>query len=1501
MYIAVFRRTTMRKFIYSISVFLTCVCFTHNAHAIWPDFTPLIPFSPQFCPMCVAPAISTAVSYYDQVKEIRKDLEKYTDMTTLKQMALTYAAKMGTTTFNKWKQSKEKRKKIISYARTIKDSTIADLKDEASVKDAFIKLFMQYPSDKAQVKEAYKTLGEQLKMDTTMEMYLTAIEMEKELYGKPEAKEGSKNMEDLGMLRQLDMIESCLVGGEKCDEIGLTSCQEQADNGDDTKEDQVCFWNSALQAEKLYETIMKYNLMLVAMHAQHQAVIGIDKLAKIREYDKEKDKDKTSDKTSSLPEKYLAPSENTAYNYISAEVSFADLSTEEEQLAAEELAEYEENLTNRDNVIKGDFEDANNPQSFTAAIDEREDDVASLKILQEIRQDLNSAQHMHNMKQTLPEYKKVFEDYASAQKQMELAQQNLAESGECIMNMLKPHYTDSNITWFGQNCIYSGNGQITCHYEPERPIDSEATSDGLFDTVCAGDSAHSCYVAELHADSMPNGIAKYLFTLYTEAKDEDAAGDTEASVQVLEEQNGEDGYITRATISLDTDEENKKEDDALFITSHSSDDSADEELLDEITTQTSDKGTDDTASNLKDQQKGEEEKENARKDSLIRWVIGSEVAKELALDLDTGVNEWGTRKSKFPLWTDQIYFYDQYIDGKYENIAEYISQMSQMEILLKIALNLNPVYPYKTISGVPPISPDKQRKDAEKMLKELQKSVPELKQDLADSLKEQRGVIVSQSAVKETPFENFETLQIEAAIKAEEDEYQKIREEYAKNRATKQKELQNWYKIINDANTQISELNQEYNKNHEMVKSADATTPEATEGVEYSQEIYAGRKLSKDSPQNAEFNKTRQNNEKMSAQAKSVMASAENKIKNYENIVKRAQEKAAQIKEDLEKLRVQYVKNMSDAEAKSGVMFNELVENLRVARKIKALDSAIEEVLPLDLTNRLVQCVRDYALKQVSEAKAKIDKLKTTQELYYVETAPKVQQIHNDMIKKITAIKLTDLKNCEAIDEMHEFAADTQENLTPALNIFTDVCKEQNCTQEDSEYFVGAIGLPQDFSAPKSPVNFSSAPVREIFHFDVADFNNMDKYYTDRNDVDNNRKVYISVESFLKFLNQYGGMEYGGKTYASTVPEIWKYIMKHHAFVQKQIDWAKLLGEKEEMADLLVGDNEKTLLRSGVYPCLSENNVIDVVNTNDGPMYYHSARPASFDEQNKLPQCRGIKLTNQDGNNIVADEEVGGGYRPVTDNLSTTAIKGSELGTILAYIPDLPSGLSTLFGTGIIVGNKGIASLPHRLTFNNSLLKAIDAINKTEDVGSDMTTDMRFYQANRVLYDRNQFGDYLDQVEYESIVADQMKKLEKQIAEIRQKLADTISVGTFEITDDFNLLNEQDYNQAAQTIDEEKGIYIDMALQKMQSLPKGAGMSANVRDKYEKLMHKVAVLQADSDEIVAVNGTEELEDLEAKIKNRQADIDVGNKYNEAKKAEDERQKTHYRHPYCAAY
>lgn len=88
------------------------------------------------------------------------------------------------------------------------------------------------------------------------------------------------------------------------------------------------------------------------------------------------------------------------------------------------------------------------------------------------------------------------------------------------------------------------------------------------------------------------------------------------------------------------------------------------------------------------QKKAESEKTN-REASLLAWKIGAEAAKSLAEDQYSSSPKWGKPKEKFPIWRDQKNFYNQYIDGKYENMKNYLNMLDFGNIALNIAQELN--------------------------------------------------------------------------------------------------------------------------------------------------------------------------------------------------------------------------------------------------------------------------------------------------------------------------------------------------------------------------------------------------------------------------------------------------------------------------------------------------------------------------------------------------------------------------------------------------------------------------------------------------------------------------------------------------------------------------------------------------------------------------------------------------------------------------------------------
>lgn len=395
----------MKKIIY-ILAFFSSLLVNRSAFAAWPDFTPLMPMAPQLCFQCTPATISTLTTTISQVEQIRQNFNGAKLVTMVTQAAKGYAVELGKSKFNDLRQSLTKRKKVVSYSRTIEDShkTVADkIEDEGKVQEAFIKLFLQYPSKNGGVKSRYDDYGRQLKMDSTMEMYVTAREMNKELRT---------------MLAQLDNIEKCLVAGQDCSEEGLEeyNCQQEG------KEDKVCLWRNALTAVRIYDKIMRYTLFLNAMNAQYDAIKNINGNARVLEYDAAENK--SGEKKNSSAETYLNRETKVASYHKT--ITVASASTDDSM-----------------------FDDLSGA-GLQSPVEGKDAEFESLEIISDANDNLNQAVIAHNYKQLLPKYREVFKTYHEMQKHHAQAEQYLYESKSCVMGYLSRYYKDGSEAWTGE-------------------------------------------------------------------------------------------------------------------------------------------------------------------------------------------------------------------------------------------------------------------------------------------------------------------------------------------------------------------------------------------------------------------------------------------------------------------------------------------------------------------------------------------------------------------------------------------------------------------------------------------------------------------------------------------------------------------------------------------------------------------------------------------------------------------------------------------------------------------------------------------------------------------------------------------------------------------------------------------------------------------------------------------------------------------------------------------
>ena len=1504
----------MKKIKHLLSAIIFCTFLSGKAYAIFPDLTPMIPFSPQLCPQCLPPAIMTVTGTIAQVKEIKKDLLEETNVTKLKQMLTSYAAQMGETAFNSALKSKFERDKVVSSARSITSQSHdnKELKDVNYVRDKFIKLFLQYPSEKENVTRTYKQKSEDLKVDTVVEMYMVANSMQEKLYGKKtnqDANNSNFTEEDLakiGLLEQLELINGCLMENKNCDKIGLTSClakkSSNSDNpssADTSNEDQVCFWNSALQAMRIYDTLMRYNETLAALQAQYRAVMSIDTLGHIKEY-------KEQSPQSYLEEKYRKNMNGYAVSELKAEKSFA------RDDYSEELKRYNSKLSTTDNTIEGNFYIQKDAKGFESALDNKDEDVKAMKILENAFKNMNKAMAMHNMKQLLPNYRRVYQTHKEIKEYHDKTMDNLRISGECIQNFLEPYYGNIKRVWFGNKaCDYQKDdekikeavkackesdtmherdcenlvlrGNLYCHYTPERnpeDIQEGEHNKSLYNIICPDDEKHICKVVEYNSDVLDQGLSGYMMALYKESKIQAALGNYDTQINAENRAESERSYTAVASIS-DIEGGAAGSDDYITLRDENVANDKDDmhggnmqlNKLRQLGKQRSGNVEND---NTKNQKNADEEADKIRADSLIFWQLGNDTIDDIAkgIELGNGANSFGTASRAFPLWNDQKEFYNQYVDGKYNNIESYIRNMIFGDALLNIAQGINSMYPYEDdVDDEGNVVKSADEKRQEEAAKIAANNIPEI----------------------EDP-----TPTIQAMLKAEREKFKKMEEEHKKKIKSLKKQREELYKEKDAYSSALSQKNSEYNANNEVDLEAGKNSEESEFGTEYSKEIYKNRKLSGVSVQDKNFMDTQTSGRKSQAVAKANKLAAM-QTKSIERSLERAKSAVIQMNNSIEAERKNFAKEYSDEEIEARKKFVDFVIEYAEKMPNEEVETAIDSSIMVAYADGLMNCSREYALLQVKIAKKKINNLKMSEQLYYPSQIGKLHEIHKDLIDSITQINLDDVTSVcgDLVSELSELGINVGA-LFPELNLFSNICKNVDCYAEDDNYFVGVIARDKDFTAPKRAVTFQSAPLREVFHFDVIDFNNIEKDYESADNVSDNKSLTTNMYSFLH-------PDVPNDDYE--IPEIWEYVLTHHAFVEKEIDLIHFFGNDEE--DRPKGNPEKAYLRAGIYPCLIGKNVIDADMSGGASLFpgiinslylsYTINKTKDLSSYYTLPQCTPLQLHKS----WVYDIEAPGSTSSIMPMKTRgTVALSSELGHILTYIPQETKPVSLLFNNNNDKAYNTIPKAPmvlkeyemtpHKLSFNSVLLRAIQNTIDTESIGEDEEKDAEYYLSKRTFLDRNQLGDFLNIVEMEEIAMDSLRKVENQLETIEHDIGAILIDADFTVGNDYSLLKEEDFNATAEALDGQKSYYIQKAEEYIQQVN---GKSQIIIDKLMQLKRQEEAMLTDSEEMIALNGTEEKAELIEQIKTKKADNAIENEYKE----ESSKKEILPIMPYCAVY
>lgn len=1446
----------MKKVIYFISVVTVAISLNiRTARAfILPDLTPPIPCSVQLCAMCIAPAITKSIGYVQQIVAVKDQLMQFTDVSKLKQMLSSYISTLGNNLFNELRRQVSMKNRVVSYSRTIEG---LDGKNEVDVKNDFVVRFLQYPSDKEFIKNAYRQKSDELKMDVTLEMYITASEMLKELNGTLNTSTGEKKA---GMVDTLNMLETCMTQGkeEECSQLGLSEYNCLGDE----KEEETCYWNNALRVARLYDKIMRYNEYLISMQAEYRAVLELDEKAQIREYEKD---------SSLLMDRYKTMPVQTAYSEFSAQVSFA----------ADDLSDYMSNIKSPEKAQKENFE-SGTASGNTSDLDGKEEDFESLGMINEIQELLEDAKNTHNMKQVLPEYKSAFKTQKEMTEYYNRVVESLQQSGECVQNFLSPYYSNVSNVWYGKNCAYYKTGSIYCHYSPERSITSQEASIGEYDIPCPNNTKRKCYVQSVIKTKFDKGIIGYLTTLYQKSKDADALEDIEVFINA--EDDKKDGeYVNNVTINSSVsgqDNASDEEEDENYVTTRDRDGAGDG--LMSLSDLKSSASSSEEGVNFKSQKNADDASDESRKSELVNWAIGADVIKQIVADLNSSKPRFGNKSKSFPLWNDQIKFYNQYVDGKYKNIKDYITYEPFAKNIYQTAQKLNAYYPYQNIY--------KKGK--------LVKTADEQRNEMYGKINSLKSVANGSSSISAA----MDAKRIEG-----DNRLLAAKQEHVNKLQSLNNQKESLYAEIDRLSAILSKMNTTYNKSNETINSADQTSSQASAGLEYSASLNKNRKSKGSSP----FDKGVNDNRAASEKAKTDALSAKEKARQTEALettIKSLKDRVKKIEDQYEKEKSSFVYTYSRIESEVRTSIANFDEdkytNIEIVNVVNNL-STQDDILGLVAAS--VGCAKQVAGQIVDEAVSEINNMKLDRSLYYPANGNKLVDIHKRMISRLKGISLSQLNQmCPQLSQLssigfvapstgisaEDFAKNIKSIIADLLNIFKDVCDNNYCETPDSEYFVGSAGKKRDFKAPKAAVNFSSAPLREIFHFDLVDYEAIEKFVLDKDHQENNANIIITTESVLN-----SGLQ---------LPEIWYYILRHHAFIEKDIDLTDFFGVPDENGNVTASAASNIeLMRSGIYPCVSDGQLVD----STGIASYSVTR-ANIGQY--IQKCQSVKASSSmkkvNGKNVYsasvydreADVAMGAA---VVDNVTSVTNGGvSELSYIFAYLPDKNdvAAQKARRSMPLFTGSRKINwnQVHFNFSFNANLQKAVQIANNLDGIGENKSQDAKYYSSDRVFLKKNQLGDYLNQLEMESVASDSLIKANNKVEEIKESMRDLLNNNELDINDSFNLLNDNDYNAAAAALDKRKMRLISEATGKINQMN---GSTSTINYRKNKLLHQIKVMLKDSDERVVVSGDEDLSELEEKIRNSKADNAIKNEYNSAGDDAMKKEMNRITPAYCAVY
>lgn len=872
--------------------------------------------------------------------------------------------------------------------------------------------------------------------------------------------------------------------------------------------------------------------------------------------------------------------------------------------------------------------------------------------------------------------------------------------------------------------------------------------------------------------------------------------------------------------------------------------------------------------------KEEKASEESRQTQMMIWQIGSNASKLLASDYKVWKGQPKTA-APFPVWQDVKAFYNQYLQLKYENIKQYLNSVSPNDILALAAAH---------IQQDNAVSDDLQQKK-DKILAAAEQNIEKIMAD-SELPKEDDGGLARLKKERK-------------AIAAQIDEASDLLKQYSDELA----DLRN--KSQDDAGTAMRD---EVTAREEFPDSLEGTptgkTPKLTVDKSDAQSdkfknAVAGNKKDlgtaamevKVAAQKAKIVSLEQ---ELKAKDKKIWeVNRENAMPNFIKRYKARQEaRLAKLRKIAEARDITNENNQAASEYQNEVK-RTLLKAVSDKVKLPKIGEASTPIGVYTLLNNSAKTKLEEALstamETVDDAYGKIKALgEGKDDLYNPELYSQIEEIHQDMINKLKAQTVTiTANNVLTVSQIPVFVKLMTGDTSP----------------ETEDYFVGSSGKFRDLKAPKAIFAQNLPPVREAFHFDEVDFENVlsanegntEEDVNDENDEEFDKLKYkdsehnraIKAENFLKV---------GGD-----IPPVWRYMLRDKAFVERDIDLNQLFPDIKEFEAILesprstpkekenakkrIDDYDHCLdvmfLRGGYMPCRIKGTSYSLDINEDGEFIEFQDNNA-----NKRVECPYIERRMSTTGGVP-------GMKPYStlrkieldikdgDKVSDNCVI-SELGTLLEARTD---------------GTLQIRE-PVFKTFYYILFESRHSGNLSKHKQKKMSKYMVNY--DRAPMSSNQIGEFLTYSENERNIRDQLKETQDQYDEMMAKLFEQLREYGYEPADNLNMAKDSDYNLVRSKLDAIKNLNVSEAL--LQIADVDVKENDVVAERIDNLKKVLAALQKDKDEETIISGmVEDQNDLDSEILSTRANNGTVDAYVQKTKDDSSANENISDIPYCAAY